>query len=85
MSIGMIGKNITNSAAISKPASKIGILPNEKPTVNTHQNINFKWQQQQIQSKLYYAGQYAPISLLNPVAWSQFIKAWKRGDFKNNK
>ena len=47
--------------------------------------LNFKWQQQQIQSKLYYAGQYAPISLLNPVAWSQFIKAWKRGDFKNNK
>ena len=40
--------------------------------------LNFKWQQQQIQTKLYYAGQYAPISLLNPIAWSQFIKAKKR-------
>jgi len=47
--------------------------------------MNFKWQQQQIQNKLYYAGQYAPNSLLNPFAWAQFIKAWKRGDFKSNK
>ena len=45
--------------------------------------MNFKWQQQQIQSKLYYAGQYAPNSLLNPFAWTKFIEAWKRGDFKN--
>ena len=45
--------------------------------------LNFKWQQQQIQSKLYYAGQYPPNNLLNPIAWVKFIEAWKRGDFKN--
>ena len=45
--------------------------------------LNFKWQQQQIQSKLYYAGQYPPNNLLNPIAWAKFIEAWKRGDFKN--
>lgn len=44
--------------------------------------LNFKWQQQQIQSKLYYAGQYPPNQLLNPLAWVKFIEAWKRGDFK---
>ena len=44
--------------------------------------LNLKWQQQQIQSKLYYAGQYAPITLLNPYAWAKFIEAWRRGDFK---
>ena len=44
--------------------------------------MNFKWQQQQIQSKLYYAGQYPPNNLMNPIAWAQFIKAWKNGDFK---
>ena len=43
---------------------------------------NFKWQQQQIQTKLYYAGQYPPNQLFNPVAWIKFIEAWKRGDFK---
>ncbi|MGE5106870.1 MAG: carboxypeptidase-like regulatory domain-containing protein [Sphingobacteriales bacterium] len=36
---------------------------------------------QQVQ-KLYYAGQQPPINLLNPAAWNEFIKAWKRGDFK---
>ncbi len=34
-------------------------------------------------SKLYYAGQTQPISLLNPFAWAEFIKAWKEGKFKN--
>lgn len=32
--------------------------------------------------KLYYSGQIQPITVLNPAAWSEFIKAWKRGDFK---
>ncbi len=36
-------------------------------------------------SKLYHAGQTQPISLLNPFAWAQFIKAWKEGKFKGNK
>ncbi len=31
---------------------------------------------------LYYAGQYPPNNLLNPIAWSNFIKAWKKGDLK---
>lgn len=35
--------------------------------------------------KLYYSGQIQPISVLNPLAWSEFIKAWKRGDFKKSK
>jgi CarboxypepD_reg-like domain len=33
--------------------------------------------------KYYYAGQTPPIGLLNPLAWADFISAWKRGDFKN--
>jgi hypothetical protein len=35
--------------------------------------------------KNYYAGQQAPVNLLNPAAWADFIKAWKRGDFKKKK
>lgn len=45
-------------------------------------SINFKWNMQQHQEKLYYSGQAPPIQLLNPIAWSKFIKAWKNGDFK---
>lgn len=33
-------------------------------------------------SKLYYSGQVAPQNIFNPFAWAEFIKAWKRGDYK---
>jgi hypothetical protein len=33
-------------------------------------------------AKYYYAGQTPPQNIFNPFAWSQFIQAWKRGDFK---
>lgn len=33
-------------------------------------------------TKLTYAGQLPPQNIFNPFAWNEFIKAWKRGDFK---
>ena len=39
----------------------------------------------QTASKTYYAGQAPPMNIFNPFAWAEFIKAWKRGDFKNKK
>ena len=45
-------------------------------------DVNFKWAMAQHQQKLYYSGQAPPIQLLNPIAWSKFIQAWKNGDFK---
>ncbi|HEX8516002.1 MAG TPA: carboxypeptidase-like regulatory domain-containing protein [Bacteroidia bacterium] len=51
----------------------------------TDASLSYKYTQQQYQSKLYYAGQLPPNNLLNPIAWSKFIKAWKNGDFKNKK
>jgi hypothetical protein len=33
----------------------------------------------------YYYGQVAPQNILNPLAWAQFIQAWKNGDFKQKK
>ena len=32
-----------------------------------------------------YSGQLPPMNLFNPAAWNEFIKAWKRGDFKRKK
>jgi hypothetical protein len=34
-------------------------------------------------SRYYYYGQAPPQNLFNPMAWNEFIKAWKRGDFRN--
>lgn len=48
----------------------------------TDGSLNYKWQMQQYQSRLYYNGQAPPINLLNPLAWSEFIKAWRNGDLK---
>lgn len=33
--------------------------------------------------RYYYSGQAPPQNIFNPFAWAEFIKAWKRGDFKN--
>lgn len=38
-----------------------------------------------IANRAYYAGQMAPQNLFSPVAWSEFIQSWKRGDYKKNK
>lgn len=36
----------------------------------------------QTAQKYYSAGQLPPQNIFNPMAWAEFIKAWKRGDFK---
>ncbi|HEY1215341.1 MAG TPA: carboxypeptidase-like regulatory domain-containing protein [Bryobacteraceae bacterium] len=34
--------------------------------------------------RYYYQGQAPPQNNFNPLAWADFIQAWKRGDFRNN-
>lgn len=41
------------------------------------------YQLRQTANKAYYTGQTPPMNILNPFAWSEFIQAWKRGDFKS--
>ncbi|MEP7169923.1 MAG: carboxypeptidase-like regulatory domain-containing protein [Bacteroidota bacterium] len=48
-------------------------------------SLTFKYQMQQQYSRLYSAGQLPKNNLLNPIAWAQFISAWKNGDFKRKK
>lgn len=43
---------------------------------------SYRYTMQEYQSRLYSAGQYPTINLLNPIAWAKFIQAWKNGDFK---
>lgn len=45
-------------------------------------SMNYKYSMQLHQDKLYYIGQTQPITVLNPFAWAEFIKAWKEGKFK---
>ncbi|MEZ5199450.1 MAG: carboxypeptidase-like regulatory domain-containing protein [Bacteroidales bacterium] len=48
-------------------------------------SMNYKYSMQLHQDKLYFIGQTQPITILNPFAWAQFIKAWKEGKFKRKK
>lgn len=45
----------------------------------------FKYSMQEYQQQIYYAGQAPPMNIFNPVAWGEFIQAWKRGDFKSDR
>ncbi len=44
-------------------------------------SMNFSYEMQEHQNKVYYAGQAPPMSILNPSAWAEFIKAWREGEF----
>ena len=46
---------------------------------------NYKWQMNQYQTRLYYNNQLPPNNLMNPIAWAQFIRAWKEGKFKRTR
>lgn len=48
-------------------------------------SMNYKFAMQQQYSRIYSIGQLPYNNLLNPLAWMEFIKAWKRGDFKRKK
>lgn len=41
------------------------------------------YQNQQATSAVYGGTNYRPSNLFSPLAWAQFIQAWKRGDFRN--
>ncbi|NQV53190.1 MAG: carboxypeptidase-like regulatory domain-containing protein [Flavobacteriales bacterium] len=46
---------------------------------------NYNYVVQQEYTRLYNQGLLPQISLLNPLAWAQFIQAWKKGEFKSDK
>ncbi len=48
-------------------------------------SMNFRNVVQRYTDKLYYAGQFPPNNLLNPLAWARFIKAWREGKFKTKR
>lgn len=51
-------------------------------TVKSDGGNNYNNSMRQQATRLYYAGQAPPLTIMNPVAWSKFIRAWKNGDFK---
>lgn len=48
-------------------------------------SMNYRNYIQNVSTRLYYAGQLPPNNLLNPIAWSKFIKSWQNGEFTRKK
>lgn len=47
-------------------------------------SLNYKWQLQQRQTRLYYNGQAPPLNFLNPFAWADFVDSWRDGEFTDD-
>jgi len=61
------------------------ILQRMQSTVAPDGENSFELEQAQRQVAYQYAGQYKPQKIFDVMAWSQFVKAWKNGDFKRKK
>ncbi|MBK7553997.1 MAG: carboxypeptidase-like regulatory domain-containing protein [Flavobacteriales bacterium] len=46
---------------------------------------SFSYAMAQDRTKLYQSGGTPSINLFNPIAWAQFLQAWRNGDFKKKK
>lgn len=46
---------------------------------------NYKYVMQAYYTKIYTSGQAPVNNLLNPIKWAEFIDAWRKGKFSNNK
>lgn len=68
-----IARQNTNSSKLRALSRSIPYDGSENATYNLRQSA----------SKYYSAGQMPQQNIFNPFAWSEFIQAWKRGDFRN--
>jgi len=51
-------------------------------TIPTDGTESYNWLVREQFQEYRTAGQYKPQQIFNPAAWAEFIKAWKRGDYK---
>jgi len=59
--------------------------PKEVIFHETNAAYNFDDDMKTKANELYYNGQTPPMTVLDPIAWYKFVKAWRRGDFKKKK
>lgn len=73
-----------NGNARAKRNLSRDILMAAAGNVSMDGGTTYKYELQNRYSKLYRGDGYPPNRLLDPFAWSKFIKAWKNGDFNNS-
>ncbi len=77
MSLGELDEDLINAQNNLEMISSMDL---ERIEAMPYGSLNYKYQMQQYQSKLYYSGQYPVNNLMNPIAWASFIKSLKKKD-----
>lgn len=73
---------LTNSAEENLAEKALASMVNK---VNMDGNENSDYYLRQQAQSYYSYGQTAPMNIFNPLAWRDFFKAWKNGDFKKKR
>ncbi|MDX9750956.1 MAG: carboxypeptidase-like regulatory domain-containing protein [Flavobacteriales bacterium] len=60
------------------PAEMVQRMENMPP--DAYQS--FQYQMAMDRTQLYHAGGTPTVNLFNPIAWAQFVEAWRNGDFR---
>ncbi|MGB0863964.1 MAG: carboxypeptidase-like regulatory domain-containing protein [Saprospiraceae bacterium] len=64
-------------------AEKSLSLVRERTKMDANENADYYLRQE---AQSYYSlGQTPPMNIFNPMAWAQFFKAWKEGEYKKKK
>jgi hypothetical protein len=78
---------IEDEVEIAKKNIQISAIQQPKEVIfhEADATYNFDTEMKKVAYEMYYNGQSPPITVLDPIAWYKFIKAWRRGDFKKKK
>ena len=61
------------------------ILEERRSAVAVDGNETSDYYLRQQANNYYHYGQFQPMKIFDPIAWSKFFKSWKDGDFKKKK
>lgn len=61
------------------------ILEERRSSVAVDGNETSDYYLRQQANNYYHYGQFQPMKIFDPIAWSKFFKSWKDGDFKKKK
>lgn len=61
------------------------VLDDLRYTIPVDGTETYSLELDKIATEYRYAGQFKPQNIFSPMAWKQFIEAWRRGDFRKKK
>ncbi|GAA4455837.1 carboxypeptidase-like regulatory domain-containing protein [Rurimicrobium arvi] len=70
---------------IARKNSDLAMMRMMATTMNPDGHEGASYAMRSIAQRASYEGMRPPMQIMSPIAWAQFIQAWKRGDFRSKK